>query len=159
MKERRFKVGDKITYKSTADCVGFDGDIKRYYWGGTDIFGFVGTVKKINRFVEEKDCYEIEVSTNGLNGSRYMLESEFLEYENKRIKNNTNEFKNGDLIKRDKGKVVYRFLKYDDYGRHGDMHVEQTETKRIYTLFSHHSDWVLVSNVETQINNEFFPIY
>ena len=157
MKERRFKEGDKVTYKNTADCVGSDGDIKRYYWGGEDKYGVVGTVKKLNGFVEEKGCYEIEVTSHDCGGSYYMLESEFFDYNYKPVK--TKEFKVGDLIKRDKGKVVYRFLKYDDYGRHGDMHVEQTETKRIYTLFSHHSDWVLVSNVETQINNEFFPIY
>jgi len=63
-------------------------------------------------------------------------------------------FKEGDLIRRDKGKVVYRFIGYGQYGRFGDMRVEQTETNVIYTMFSKRGNWCLVNQT-----NDLFPIY
>ncbi len=62
-------------------------------------------------------------------------------------------FKQDDLIKRAKGKVVYRFIGYVQYGRFGDMRVEQTETNVIYTMFSR-DNWCLVNKT-----NDLFPIY
>ena len=75
-KERRFKVGDKVTYKKSRDCV--DGV---YYHGGNNKGGYVGTVIKVGDFKVDRDCYSISVTINE-DGSCYgMLESEFVEYD------------------------------------------------------------------------------
>ena len=71
---RRFKVGDKVSYKSVSECEG------RYYCGGLNQVGFVGTVLAEYDFIESKGCYQILVSSKG--GLDYtMLESEFYEYD------------------------------------------------------------------------------
>jgi len=77
-KERRFKVGDKVTYKKREDCVKRDGG-NGYYHTGSDQGGYVGTVIKVGDFNAKMDCYNISVSIQG--GVTYvMLESEFVEY-------------------------------------------------------------------------------
>ena len=70
-----------------------------------------------------------------------------------------NKFKDGDLIKRGRGKNIYRFLGYGNYGRYGDMRIEQTETNMVYTVFSHQADWILASSVVVEETNDLFPIY
>lgn len=71
---RRFKVGDKVSYKSVSECEG------RYYCGGLNQVGFVGTVLAEYDFMKSKGCYQIKVSSKG--GLDYtMLESEFHEYD------------------------------------------------------------------------------
>lgn len=70
--EPRFKVGDKITYKSRASCK--DG---RYKYGGEDHAGYVGIVQDIHFYCY--DCYKISVTSRA--GGYMMLESEFEEYD------------------------------------------------------------------------------
>jgi hypothetical protein len=78
--EKRFKLGDNITYKSKNDCVDEYGDKGRYHYDGDDQDGFVGEVLKYDYYKEEKDCWKIYVTTKG-GGLYYMLECEFLEYD------------------------------------------------------------------------------
>jgi len=79
MKEKRFNVGDKITYKSDKDCThkfGYEG----YYHGGDYQGGFVGEILGYHSYNEDNGCWEILVTTK--NRGRYnMLECEFLEYD------------------------------------------------------------------------------
>ena len=76
MKDKRFKVGDEVTYKSKNDCV----DKGVYYYTGDDQDGFVGEVLKYDYYNEKMGCWKILVTTRD-DGSYYMLESEFLEYD------------------------------------------------------------------------------
>ena len=73
MKEKRFKVGDKVTYKSKKDCNG-------YYYCGDEHDGHVGIIKDYIFYNEDAQCWKIEVSTKNSWGYA-MLESEFLEYD------------------------------------------------------------------------------
>jgi hypothetical protein len=72
---RRFKVGDKVTYKSLAQCGGW------YYFGGDDQAGFVGTIKYDGEYVEDKSCYNLKVTTKHDDFCYSMLECEFEEYD------------------------------------------------------------------------------
>lgn len=74
MKEQRFKVGDRVTYKSYLQCGG------KYYYDGEDQKGFVGEINSYDYYVEEKGCYKIYVRTS-TGGTYMMLESEFCEYD------------------------------------------------------------------------------
>ena len=74
MKKQRFKVGDRITYKSRDE---FDGV---YCHGGTDQGGYVGRIESYGPYNPTKQCYNITVSTKE-GGSYNMLESEFREYD------------------------------------------------------------------------------
>ena len=69
---RRFKVGDKMTYKSRGDS---------YHYGGDDQEGFVGTVEHTGDYVEDKGCYCLRVTTKEGDFCYNMLESEFHEYD------------------------------------------------------------------------------
>lgn len=71
MKEQRFKEGDFVTYKSHEYC--------RYYYGGSDMGGYVGIILTYRAFNEDVDCYNIDVSNR--HGYYSMLESEFEEYD------------------------------------------------------------------------------
>jgi len=74
MKEKRFKVGDKVTYKS--NFVFTHG----YCHGGDDLGGYVGEILEYKSFNDNRKSWEIEVTTNC--GVDYcMLESEFEEYD------------------------------------------------------------------------------
>ncbi len=74
MKPQRFKVGDRVTYKSVDECGG------RYRHGGTNQGGFVGTITSYNSYYSENGCYGIQVTCkDGCNYS--MIESEFYEYD------------------------------------------------------------------------------
>ena len=74
IKKQRFKVGDKVTYKSLAQCGG------DYRYGGYDQGGFVGTVESESEYEPTRGCYGLRVSTK--DGFCYnMLESEFCEYD------------------------------------------------------------------------------
>jgi len=70
--EPRFKVGDKVTYRSKASCNG-------YRYGGDDHDGYVGTITSYGVYRPEYDCYGIHVTCKE-GGNYYMLESEFYEY-------------------------------------------------------------------------------
>ena len=80
MKDPKFKIGDKVTYKDRDICIYDDGNIGNYYWHGTDQGGFVGTIKNIVCYIEEKECWKLYVTTS-FDGEYSMLESEFLEYD------------------------------------------------------------------------------
>lgn len=73
MKPQRFKVGDKVTYKSKDEFGG------SYCHGGSNQGGYVGTIKSYGNYYSTKNCYTITVSTKG-GGEYAMLESEFYEY-------------------------------------------------------------------------------
>jgi hypothetical protein len=80
MKEKRFKKGDKVTYKNLKDCVGEYGYKGEYYYTGDDQGGFVGRIYFYYDYIEDKGCWRIRVTTK--DGGQYnMLESEFLEYD------------------------------------------------------------------------------
>lgn len=72
---RRFKVGDKVTYKSRAECNG------SYNYGGEDQTGFVGIVESEMSYESDKGCYGLRVTTKGGDYCYNMLESEFHEYD------------------------------------------------------------------------------
>ena len=72
---RRFKVGDKVTYKSLAQCNG------SYNYGGEDQTGFVGIVESEMSYESDKGCYGLRVTTKGGDYCYNMLESEFHEYD------------------------------------------------------------------------------
>ena len=79
MKEQRFKVGDKVTYKSKKDCIRYDGT-KGYYHGGENQGGFVGEIDVYCHYIKKMGCYHILVRCKS--GNLYnMIESEFLEYD------------------------------------------------------------------------------
>ena len=69
---RRFKVGDKVTYKSRGES---------YHYGGDDQEGFVGIVEHDGEYVEDQGCYGLRVSTKDGDFCYNMLESEFYEYD------------------------------------------------------------------------------
>jgi hypothetical protein len=69
---RRFKVGDKITYKSRGDS---------YHYGGDDQEGFVGTVEHEGEYQVDKGCYGVKVTIKDGDFCYNMLESEFEEYD------------------------------------------------------------------------------
>ena len=69
---RRFKVGDKITYKSRGDS---------YHYGGDDQEGFVGTVEHEGEYQVDKGCYCLRVTIKDGDFCYNMLESEFEEYD------------------------------------------------------------------------------
>jgi hypothetical protein len=74
MKPQRFKVGDKVTYKSVDEFGG------SYCHGGLNQGGYVGTIKSYASYYSTRNCYTITVSTK--DGGEYaMLESEFYEYD------------------------------------------------------------------------------
>jgi hypothetical protein len=76
--EPKFYVGKPVTYKNFRDCGG------SYYYSGEDKGGFVGTVTSYDHFVEEKNCYRINVTTP-MGHTYMMLESEFEEYDSSYI--------------------------------------------------------------------------
>ena len=75
MKEKRFKVGDKVTYKSKDECIG-----GHYEYGGSDMAGLLGTIVEYLEYEPENNCYKIKVTAK--HGNYGMLESEFKEWDN-----------------------------------------------------------------------------
>ena len=78
MKEKRFNVGDMVTFKSEYECVNVTGKPNKYYRGGGDQGGHVGEIVRYYGYNHEMDCWGIKV--NGRIVPYYMLESEFEEY-------------------------------------------------------------------------------
>lgn len=75
MEERKFKVGDKLTYKFKKDLTH-----NYYHFGGGCQGGFVGKIREYQGYIQEKKCWQIIVETrSGIDYS--MIESEFLEYD------------------------------------------------------------------------------
>lgn len=75
--EKRFKVGDHVTYKSHKDC--YNGV---YCYGGGDQGGYVGRIVSYGVFIHNHGCWEIDVTYRGGDTGRFtMLESEFVEYD------------------------------------------------------------------------------
>jgi hypothetical protein len=74
MKAKRFKVGDKVTYRFRSDCKD-----NYYRWGGDDHGGYVGTIKSYDSYQPDYNCYGIKVTSR--EGEYTMLESEFHEYD------------------------------------------------------------------------------
>ena len=75
MKKPKFKVGDKVTYKSVKELPGGN-----YCYNGEDHGGFIGVIREYSQYIDSVDCYKIYVSTNG-HDTYAMLESEFVEYD------------------------------------------------------------------------------
>jgi len=81
MKEQKFKIGDKVTYKNKNDCPN-----NKYRYNGENQGGYVGTIKEYGEFIEEHDCYRISVTQKSSDYLYNMLESEFIEYESSMYK-------------------------------------------------------------------------
>tara|TARA_R110000803_G_scaffold173168_2_gene235926 strand:+ start:412 stop:690 length:279 start_codon:yes stop_codon:yes gene_type:complete len=78
--EKRFKSGDKVTYKSVKDCTSDCGSKGQYYYDGKEQDGFVGEIISYGGYNEDMDCWKIYVTNS--DGYRYtMLECEFVEYD------------------------------------------------------------------------------
>lgn len=75
MQEKKFTIGDKVTYKGFKDL-----NRKCYRFGGSNFGGKTGKVESYSRFMESDGCYEIVVTTPS-EGTYAMLESEFVEYD------------------------------------------------------------------------------
>lgn len=75
MRESRFKVGDKVTYKNRKNLPG-----GVYLYGGSCQGGFVGEVKEIIKYDERWKAYKLLVTIAG-RGTFHMSETEFLEYD------------------------------------------------------------------------------
>jgi hypothetical protein len=85
MKEKRFRVGDTVTFKNDFECIYPDGR-NTYYWGGDNYGGVRGVIVRYNDYTHDVDCYTIHVSFMFSENQSYvymMLESEFLEYNQK----------------------------------------------------------------------------
>jgi len=78
--ERRFNVGDKVTYKKRSDCKDENGHKDVYYNRGDCQGGFVGEVTEVEHYIKSMNCYYIDVTTR-TGGTYGMIESEFLEYD------------------------------------------------------------------------------
>ena len=104
-KEKRFNVGDKVTYKNQDDC-----PKGKYRYGGINQGGYVGTIQEYSEYQEEYSCWRIEVSSNGESAlsSYSMLEDEFIEYD--ASPDPYNGFKVGDSVK------TYKFEETPDLG-------------------------------------------
>lgn len=81
--EKRFKVGDTLTYlshlESAARVLSWRNRGAGYVLGGQDYGGAVGKLVKYTSFHSSANCWEIDVTLPG--GLVYsMLESEFEEY-------------------------------------------------------------------------------
>ena len=84
MKEKKFKIGDRVTYKSCVGLISQDGYIDSYYHGGENYDGHTGTVMDYGEFHTERGCYQMLVSIPTHPNVTYsMLESEFVEYNQK----------------------------------------------------------------------------
>lgn len=99
MKEKRFQVGDKVTYKDTNELPD-----EKYYYSGNNQKGFVGTIITYLEFKEELNCYKIEVTQEYKNFNYSMLESEFEEYD---VVQENHKFKVGDVVTTHKFKDNY----------------------------------------------------
>ena len=76
--EKRFKVGDTLTYKSREDCVNSVGR-PGYYCKGENRAGKKGQIVEYRGYVPEKKCWKMVVTCkNDLD--YFMLECEFEEY-------------------------------------------------------------------------------
>ena len=117
MKEKRFQVGDKVTYKDTNELPD-----EKYYYGGDNQKGFVGTITEYLEFQEELNCYKIEVTQEYEVFNNYsMLESEFEEYDDVQKKHH---YKVGDVVTTHKFKDNYitfnnSMIQYD--GKKGNI--------------------------------------
>jgi hypothetical protein len=74
MKEKRWKVGDTITFKDSNTLPN-----KKYYYGGNNNNGMKTTIIKYIQFNNGENCYRIKVTTE--QHSYAMLESEFIEWD------------------------------------------------------------------------------
>jgi hypothetical protein len=91
MKEQRFQVGDKVTYKDMHELPN-----EKYFYSGRNQKGYVGTITSYESFIEERNCYRIQVSTSITNFLCFsMLESEFEEYD---VVQEEHKFKVGDAV-------------------------------------------------------------
>jgi len=81
MKEKKFKIGDRVTYKSRVGLISRHGVMDSYYHGGENYDGHTGTVMDYDEFLTERGCYQMAVSIPTHPNITYsMLESEFEEY-------------------------------------------------------------------------------
>lgn len=81
MKKKRFKVGDKVTYKDGNHCTNGAYYYGAYYYGGSNQCGYVAMIIKYLQYNEEKQCWKIEVTVKHGNHTYKMLECEFEEYD------------------------------------------------------------------------------
>ena len=79
MENRRFNIGDKVTYKSKKDCISNYSRKGYNHHYGEDQDGFVGEVVGYYGYNDKMGCYNISVRFRY--GEAYMLECYFLEYD------------------------------------------------------------------------------
>lgn len=79
-KAKRWKVGDKVTYKPKSECKGGD-----YKWGGSEQGGFVGEIKEYGSWQGSQDCWSIEVTCKEGVSTYTMLEKEFKEWDTEKV--------------------------------------------------------------------------
>ena len=75
-----FKVGDMVTYKSKEKCGG------SYKFGGRDLEGETGKILVVGEYLPDCGCYSVVLTAPFSESEVYtyaMLESEFVEYDNK----------------------------------------------------------------------------
>ncbi len=82
MEDRKFKLGDKLTYKFMKDLTH-----NYYHFGGVCKGGFVGKINRYRGYNIQNNCWNIDVTVNEPYALCYnMLESEFLEYDTPVVK-------------------------------------------------------------------------
>jgi len=80
VEEKRFKVGDKLTYKFIKYLP--DG---KYCDGGSCQGGFIGKIKEYRRYSNQRKCWSILVESRD-SFHLSMLEDEFIEYHGPMVK-------------------------------------------------------------------------
>ncbi len=81
MKDKRFKVGDYVTYKYEKDCRNTTKGSGIYRYGGNCQGCFQGKITSYSDFNAGESCWEMSVTTRD-DSSYTMLEQEFMEYDN-----------------------------------------------------------------------------
>lgn len=83
MKEQKFKVGQKVTFKYKRDCYSSHGDKGYYGHGGVCQGGRVGRIVSYNNYNSKHAQHSICVSFNRARQEEHynMYENEFIEYD------------------------------------------------------------------------------
>ena len=85
MKEKRFNVGDMVTFKNMGECTSVNGTPNKYYYGGGEQGGHRSRIIEYGQYNDETDCWEIWV-TSSMGVHYHMLEKEFMEWPHKEKK-------------------------------------------------------------------------
>jgi hypothetical protein len=78
MQDKKFSIGQKVTFKPRSLCKNRSGE-KLYMYGGVDQGGVVGTVSEYGSYQSIHECWDVYVTFRG--NTYVMIESEFYEYD------------------------------------------------------------------------------